>query len=96
MRARTCGHSVNQRGVELVYRHTPADCIIPGASRFDQYRENLAALEDGPLAPELLETCDAIWAKLRGVTPQYIVRHGVSRDSSLRKPGGWSEPTGTP
>jgi hypothetical protein len=42
-----------------------------GASRLEQYRQNLAALEDGPLEPELLGVCDAIWAKLRGVTPKY-------------------------
>ena len=64
--ARSHGRSLVSVALNWVYRHTEADCIILGASRLDQYLENLDALEDGPLPPELLETCDAIWAKLRG------------------------------
>ncbi len=69
--ARSHGRSLVSVALNWVYRHTEADCIILGASRLDQYLENLDALEDGPLPPELLESCDAIWAKLRGVSPKY-------------------------
>jgi aryl-alcohol dehydrogenase-like predicted oxidoreductase len=65
------GRSMASVALNWIYHHTDADCIIMGASRLEQYRQNLAALEDGPLEPELLGVCDAIWAKLRGVTPKY-------------------------
>jgi aryl-alcohol dehydrogenase-like predicted oxidoreductase len=65
------GRSLASVALNWIYRHTDADCIIMGASQLEQYRQNLAALEDGPLEPELLGACDAIWAKLRGVTPKY-------------------------
>lgn len=45
-----------------IYRPTQADCIILGASRSEQYRENLAARQGA-----VFES----WAKLRGVAPQY-------------------------
>jgi aryl-alcohol dehydrogenase-like predicted oxidoreductase len=65
------GRSLVSVALNWLWHHTHADCIILGASRLDQYRQNLAALEDGPLHPDLLGVCDAVWAKLRGVTPQY-------------------------
>jgi aryl-alcohol dehydrogenase-like predicted oxidoreductase len=45
--------------------------MILGASRLEQLEQNLAALEDGPLPADLVQTCDAVWANLRGVTPKY-------------------------
>lgn len=54
-----------------LYRHTPADCVIMGGSSAEQICQNLKALEDGPLPPDLIQSCDAIWARLRGVTPKY-------------------------
>jgi hypothetical protein len=33
--------------------------------------ENLKAMEGGALPASALTACDAVWAKLRGVTPQY-------------------------
>lgn len=57
--------------ITWVYRHSPADCIIMGASSQEQIWQNLKAVEDAPLPPELVQSCDAIWTKLRGVTPQY-------------------------
>jgi aryl-alcohol dehydrogenase-like predicted oxidoreductase len=69
--ARAHGRSLVSVALNWIYCHTQADCLIMGASRLDQYRENLAVLEDGPLDPDLLGLCDAIWAKLRGVAPKY-------------------------
>ena len=51
--------------------HTPIDCVILGASRFEQLEENLRAFEDGPLSADTVAACDRVWAKLRGVGPQY-------------------------
>jgi aryl-alcohol dehydrogenase-like predicted oxidoreductase len=51
--------------------HTPADCVILGASRLDQIQQNLAVLDDGPLTPDTLAACDEVWRGLRGITPQY-------------------------
>ena len=54
----------------LLY-HTPADCVILGASRIEQLEENLKALDDGPLSEAALAGCDAVWNTLRGITPRY-------------------------
>jgi len=51
--------------------HSPADCVILGASRPDQLRENLDAVDDGPLSPAAVSACDEVWTRLRGATPQY-------------------------
>ncbi|HUK15979.1 MAG TPA: aldo/keto reductase [Bryobacteraceae bacterium] len=52
--------------------HTTTDCVILGASKLEHLEQNLAAVENSrPLSPELLAVCDAVWAKLRGVTPKY-------------------------
>lgn len=47
------------------------DSIILGASRLEQLQENLKAAEGGPLDSTLLARCDAVWKRLRGVTPKY-------------------------
>ena len=51
--------------------HSQADCVILGASRMEQLNENLAAAEEGPLADDILEACDAVWERLKGVSPKY-------------------------
>ena len=33
--------------------------------------ENLDAFERGPLSEDVLAACDAVWQKLRGITPKY-------------------------
>jgi aryl-alcohol dehydrogenase-like predicted oxidoreductase len=69
--ARAAGRSLVSLALNWVLHHTAADCLILGASRIEQLQENLRALGDGPLAPETLAVCDAVWRKLRGVAPQY-------------------------
>ncbi len=51
--------------------HTATECIILGASSLDQLRQNLAAMNDGPLTADTIAACDRVWQDLRGVTPQY-------------------------
>ncbi len=69
--ARDAGRRVVSLSLNWVLHHTTADCVILGASRPEQLRENLASLEDGPLPAEALAGCDRIWNQLRGVTPKY-------------------------
>jgi aflatoxin B1 aldehyde reductase len=51
--------------------HAGIDGIILGASSLEQLRQNLAALDDGPLPAEALAVCDRVWGTLRGVWPPY-------------------------
>jgi aryl-alcohol dehydrogenase-like predicted oxidoreductase len=51
--------------------HTPVDCVIIGASSPRQLRENLEAAGSGPLNPEAIAACDAVWKHIRGPVPQY-------------------------
>jgi aryl-alcohol dehydrogenase-like predicted oxidoreductase len=65
------GRSLLSVALCWLYFHTPADCLILGASRQHQLVQNLAALEEGALPEGVLETCDTVWSTLRGVTPKY-------------------------
>jgi 1-deoxyxylulose-5-phosphate synthase len=60
---------------ELAFRwlltQNAVDSIIVGASRLDQLQENLKACRGPHLNEEVLNECDAVWAKLRGITPRY-------------------------
>jgi len=51
--------------------HTPIDCVILGASKLEQLEENLKVMEEGPLLADTVSACDQVWAKIRGVSPQY-------------------------
>ncbi len=69
--ARAAGRSPVSFALNWLLHHTTIDCVILGASRIEQLEENLKALDDGPLPSGAIAECDAVWAKLRGVTPQY-------------------------
>jgi aryl-alcohol dehydrogenase-like predicted oxidoreductase len=69
--ARNAGRSMVSLALNWLLHHSPTDCVILGASRIEQLEENLAAMEEGALPPDTVAACDGIWAKLRGVTPQY-------------------------
>jgi 1-deoxyxylulose-5-phosphate synthase len=69
--ARTAGRSPVSLALNWLLHHTAADCVILGASRLEHLEENLKALDDGPLPADTVAACDRVWAKLRGVTPQY-------------------------
>lgn len=71
MAASAHGRTMVSLALNWIYHHTPVDCMILGASKLDQLIQNLDALNDGPLPVELLEVCDSVWARLRGVTPKY-------------------------
>ncbi|HEY1203730.1 MAG: aldo/keto reductase [Bryobacteraceae bacterium] len=65
------GRSLASLALNWLLHHTAADCVILGASRIEQLDENLKALDDGPLSEETRAGCDAVWDKLRGITPRY-------------------------
>ena len=69
--ARESGRSPVSFALNWLLHHTAADCVILGASRVEHLQENLKALDDGPLPSAAVTACDRVWAKLRGVTPQY-------------------------
>jgi aryl-alcohol dehydrogenase-like predicted oxidoreductase len=69
--ARKAGRSAVSLSLNWLLHHTPIDCVILGASKIEQLEENIAAMEDGPLAADTVSACDAVWAKIRGVSPQY-------------------------
>ena len=69
--AERAGRSLVSLSLNWVLHHSAADCAILGSSRLEQLDENLKALADGPLPPDVVEGCDLVWNKLRGVTPKY-------------------------
>jgi len=69
--AARAGRSMVSLSLNWLLHHTAADCVILGASRIEHLDDNLKALEEGPLAADTLAACDAVWQKLRGVTPKY-------------------------
>jgi aryl-alcohol dehydrogenase-like predicted oxidoreductase len=69
--ARNAGRSMVSLALNWLLHHTATDCVILGASRIEQLEENLKAIGDGPLPADTVAAGDGIWAKLRGVTPQY-------------------------
>jgi aryl-alcohol dehydrogenase-like predicted oxidoreductase len=70
--AAKAGRSLVDVALSWLLHHSAADCVILGATRMEHLEQNLAAFEEGqPLSPELLAVCDEVWAKLRGVTPNY-------------------------
>jgi 1-deoxyxylulose-5-phosphate synthase len=69
--ARNAGRSPVSLALNWLLHHTATDCVILGASRLEQLEENLKTLDEGALSAETVAACDGVWAKLRGVTPQY-------------------------
>jgi aryl-alcohol dehydrogenase-like predicted oxidoreductase len=65
------GRSLVSIAFNWLLHHTATDCVILGASRFEQLEQNLIACKDGPLPEEVLRDCDDVWAQLRGPVPTY-------------------------
>lgn len=47
------------------------DSVILGASRLEQLEEDIRACEGAQLEEDVLARCDAVWKRLRGITPKY-------------------------
>jgi aryl-alcohol dehydrogenase-like predicted oxidoreductase len=71
MTARDAGRSLVSLSLNWLLHHTPVDCAVFGASRVEQFQQNFATLEDGPLDSDTLAECDSVWRRLRGVAPKY-------------------------
>lgn len=65
------GRSLISLALNWVYRHTPVEAMILGATQKSQLEQNLRVLGEGPLSENALRTCDVIWQALRGPTPRY-------------------------
>ncbi len=72
--ARTCesqGRSLISASFAWLLHHTRADGLILGASKLEQLEQNLDAISEGPLSPDLLAACEALWEGVRQIAPKY-------------------------
>lgn len=69
--AREAGKTLVDLAFQWLLSQSVVDSIILGASRLEQLEENLKACEGGTLGAETLARCDAVWRRLRGITPKY-------------------------
>ena len=69
--ARSAGKTLIELALQWLLTQPQVDSIILGASRLEQLEENLAACEGGRLNEGVLAQCDAVWKRLRGITPKY-------------------------
>ncbi len=69
--AEKVGRSMIDLSLNWLLHHTPTDGVILGASTPAQLEQNLDAFDGGPLPEDTLTACDAVWQKLRGITPKY-------------------------
>ncbi|HYO80955.1 MAG TPA: aldo/keto reductase [Bryobacteraceae bacterium] len=65
------GRSIVSLALNWLLHHSPADCIILGASRMEHLEANLNACGEGPLSNEALAGCDEVWKLVGGVAPKY-------------------------
>jgi 1-deoxyxylulose-5-phosphate synthase len=57
--------------ISWLLHHTITDCVVLGVENVEQLEQNLAVLDGGPLPAQTVTQCDAVWQKLRRVTPKY-------------------------
>jgi len=69
--ARDAGKSLVELSFQWLLSQPQVDSIILGASRLEQLEENLRACEGGRLDESVVARCDAVWKRLRGITPKY-------------------------
>ena len=69
--ARQAGKTLVELSFQGLLSQPVVDSIILGASRLEQLEENLKACEGGALDESTLARCDAVWKRLRGITPKY-------------------------
>lgn len=69
--AQDAGRSLISLSLNWLLHHTATDCIILGASRLDQLEQNIRAAGEGPLSPETVQACDAVWQEFRGPAAIY-------------------------
>lgn len=65
------GRSLVELSLQWLLAQRQVDSIILGASCLEQLEENLKASEGVRLEKAVLDACDSVWKRLRGVTPKY-------------------------
>lgn len=65
------GKTLIELSLQWLLSQQQVDSVILGASNPEQLAENLKAAEGGPFPAEVLEECDKVWKRLRGITPKY-------------------------
>jgi 1-deoxyxylulose-5-phosphate synthase len=69
--ARDVGKTLVELALQWVLSQEQVDSVILGASKIEQLEQNLKACAGPRLSSDALERCDAVWSRLRGVTPKY-------------------------
>ncbi|MBM3793908.1 MAG: aldo/keto reductase [Acidobacteria bacterium] len=69
--AEAAGRTPVSLALNWVLHHTSAASVILGASRLEQLEQNVTAATEGRLSDDTIDACDAVWNRLRGVTPRY-------------------------
>jgi 1-deoxyxylulose-5-phosphate synthase len=69
--AREAGRTLVELAFQWLLNQEQIDSIVIGASRLEQLEDNLKACEGKKLDGPTLARCDAVWKRLRGITPKY-------------------------
>jgi 1-deoxyxylulose-5-phosphate synthase len=69
--AHEAGKTLVELSLQWLLGQEIVNSVILGASRLEQLEENLKACESSALDSSTLERCDAVWKRLRGITPKY-------------------------
>jgi len=69
--AREAGITLVELALRWLLAQPLVDSILLGASRVEQLEQNLAASAGPTLESSTLQRCDAVWKRLRGLTPKY-------------------------
>jgi aryl-alcohol dehydrogenase-like predicted oxidoreductase len=69
--AEKTGRSMIDLSFNWLLYHTPTDAVLLGASKLEQFEQNLDVFGRQPLDAETVAALDGVWQSLRGVTPKY-------------------------
>lgn len=69
--ARDSQKTLVELALQWILSREQVDSVLLGASRLEQLTENLKACQGPKLPGDVLDRCDAVWRRLRGVTPKY-------------------------
>jgi aryl-alcohol dehydrogenase-like predicted oxidoreductase len=69
--AKDAGKTLVELALQWLLGQPQVDSVILGASRQEQLEENLKACASGKLDESTRARCDAVWKRLRGITPKY-------------------------
>lgn len=70
--AEEAGISLVELAMRWVISHDYVTSAVAGFSRMEQFDQNVKMFEQGPLSPDTMTACDAIWHTLAGSQYNYI------------------------